>query len=195
KWTQSLLSAISTTTWSPNLIMGHTIKAPISSSPRFIMPSPSSPRRFTFSARPLRPPILPPLPIPTLLPLPLPILPLMLMSQFQPSLRLTGSRTKTPKYVPEGADDSDVDINIPKTVSTISVTPKDPQVTITQDNDVVMSDASGATESTTPSNDSAPTASASSSGSKGHRSSSNPGSVVLSGSSRSSLVSLVFIST
>ncbi|PPQ83712.1 hypothetical protein CVT24_007633, partial [Panaeolus cyanescens] len=57
----------------------------------------------------------------------------------QNNRRARGSRTKTPKYVPEGADDSDIDISIPKDISTVASAPKDPSATA--DVDVVMSDA------------------------------------------------------
>ncbi|PPQ84380.1 hypothetical protein CVT24_009442 [Panaeolus cyanescens] len=53
--------------------------------------------------------------------------------------RARSSRTKTPKYVPDGADDSDIDITIPKDVSTVAVAPKGPASA--SDGDIVMSDA------------------------------------------------------
>ncbi|PPQ76723.1 hypothetical protein CVT24_010994 [Panaeolus cyanescens] len=67
--------------------------------------------------------------------------------------RARSSRTKTPKYVPEGADDSDIDIAIPKDVSTVAAAPKGPAST--SDGDVVMSDAAtteAPAASTSPSN-------------------------------------------
>ncbi|PPR07099.1 hypothetical protein CVT24_010957 [Panaeolus cyanescens] len=61
--------------------------------------------------------------------------------------RARGSRTKTPKFVPEGADDSDVEISIPTEVTTIASGPKDPAVVM--DDDVVMSEPSAAEAAST----------------------------------------------
>ncbi|PPQ76703.1 hypothetical protein CVT24_010885 [Panaeolus cyanescens] len=57
----------------------------------------------------------------------------------QGNRRGRGPRTKTPKFVPDGADDSDIDITIPKNVSTATTAPKNP--TAASDGDIVMADA------------------------------------------------------